>query len=58
VTAHQIWQTGREQARRIRAGETLRQQGPSMSTWRGAPSIRRTPSGGIFGGSTGPSRNN
>jgi len=26
ATAHQIWQTEREQARRIRAGETLRQQ--------------------------------
>jgi 4-hydroxy-4-methyl-2-oxoglutarate aldolase len=26
ATAHQIWQTEREQARKIRAGETLRQQ--------------------------------
>src|SRR6266536_449096 len=26
ATAHQIWQTEREQARRIRAGQTLRQQ--------------------------------
>jgi 4-hydroxy-4-methyl-2-oxoglutarate aldolase len=26
ATAHEIWQTEREQARRIRAGETLRQQ--------------------------------
>jgi regulator of RNase E activity RraA len=26
VTAHQIWQTERDQARRIRAGQTLRQQ--------------------------------
>jgi 4-hydroxy-4-methyl-2-oxoglutarate aldolase len=26
ATAHQIWQTERDQARRIRAGETLRQQ--------------------------------
>jgi hypothetical protein len=26
ATAHHIWQTEREQARRIRAGETLRQQ--------------------------------
>ncbi|MGH3513505.1 MAG: hypothetical protein ACRDRB_14665 [Pseudonocardiaceae bacterium] len=26
VTAHQIWQTERDQARRIRAGETLRWQ--------------------------------
>jgi 4-hydroxy-4-methyl-2-oxoglutarate aldolase len=26
ATAHQIWQTEREQARRIRAGEPLRQQ--------------------------------
>jgi 4-hydroxy-4-methyl-2-oxoglutarate aldolase len=26
TTAHQIWQTEREQARRIRAGQTLRQQ--------------------------------
>jgi regulator of RNase E activity RraA len=26
VTAHQIWQTEREQARRVRAGETLRRQ--------------------------------
>lgn len=26
ATAQQIWQTEREQARRIRAGETLRQQ--------------------------------
>ncbi|HEY3036287.1 MAG TPA: hypothetical protein VGJ54_16720 [Streptosporangiaceae bacterium] len=26
ATARQIWQTEREQARRIRAGETLRQQ--------------------------------
>jgi len=26
ATAYQIWQTEREQARRIRAGETLRQQ--------------------------------
>jgi 4-hydroxy-4-methyl-2-oxoglutarate aldolase len=26
ATAHQIWQTEREQARRIRAGDTLRQQ--------------------------------
>jgi len=29
---------------------------PSTTTWRGAPPIRRTPSGGIFGGSAGPSR--
>jgi hypothetical protein len=26
VTAHQIWQTERDQARRIREGQTLRQQ--------------------------------
>ena len=26
ATAHQIWQTEREQAHRIRAGQTLRQQ--------------------------------
>jgi 4-hydroxy-4-methyl-2-oxoglutarate aldolase len=26
VTAHQIWQTERDQARRIRQGQTLRQQ--------------------------------
>jgi regulator of RNase E activity RraA len=26
ATAHQIWQTEREQARRIRTGDTLRQQ--------------------------------
>jgi 4-hydroxy-4-methyl-2-oxoglutarate aldolase len=33
---HQIWQTEREQARRIRADETLHQQTASTTTWRGA----------------------
>ncbi len=52
--AQQIWQTEREQARRIRAGETLHQH--STTTWRSVTPIPRIPSGGIFGGSAGPSR--
>ena len=57
VTAHQIWQTERDQARRIREGHTLREQTASMTTWPGAPRTRHTPSGGICAASAGPSKN-
>src|SRR6266705_1704107 len=53
AVAHQIWQTEREQARKIQAGETLRQQ-TAFDDYLTRRPIPPTPSDSTFGGSAVP----